>query len=547
MMNFIRKVLDRLRRGKTETELSSELSSDLLDVSQREALVAKIRLTTDLDRNIKLVQEALGHSMDLTLRRIEVGKNKVPLAALHLEGMTDSTAVAELLRTIGIDLYKTEMENVSRADIYETIRLRVINSVEIFEVEDVEKLILDISRGMTAVLFDGTPRALLCGTQGYSFRDISEPQAESAIRGPRDGFNENIVANITLLRRRLHTPHLWIEQLEIGRLTHTRVGLAYIKGLADEKVIGEVRSRLAGIRIDGVLESGYLEDFLDDQPYSPFPLVLRTERPDRVCGSLLEGRVAILTDNTPFVLVAPNNLANMVQGPDDYFEINPSGTFVRLLRFFAFLISIFLPGVYVAVIGFHPELLPAGLFLRIAATREGVPFPVAVEVFAMETVFEVLREAGLRLPKLIGPAISIVGALIVGDAAIRASLVSPAIVIIVAFTAIASFTVPAFSLGITARLMRFVLILFGAVFGLFGIQFGLLLLLTHLCALRSFGLPYMYPFAPFVSEDMKDNILRLFWWSQVKRPRLIGYREPVRQQEGPPPGKRTGPGGKRRE
>lgn len=542
-MDLFKRVLNRLRRGKFEVELAS----DQLNLTQREELVGKIKLTSGVEKNIKLIQEALGGSMDLNLNRFEAGPEAVPGAALYIDGMVNNRSIEELLRVVKIDLAGSGLKGTGRGALLDTVKDKLITNVELKEASDLETLIVHISRGETALLFDGEARVLLCDTRGWATRAVGEPEAEVVIRGPRDGFVESIQINTAMLRRRIHSPQLWIQQVEIGRLTRTRVGIAFIKGLADEKVVGEVRSRLAGIDIDGILESGYLEEYLHDQPYTIFPQVFNTERPDRVSAALLEGRVAILTDNTPYALVVPNNFVSMIQAPDDYYELFPIGSIIRMLRFLSFGISLFLPGVYVAVLNYHPELLPPGLFLRIAAAREGVPLPLAVEAFVMEGIFEILREAGLRLPRMIGPAISIVGALILGDAAIRAGLISPSVVIIVAFTAIASFTVPVFSLGISGRIARFAVLLLGSFFGLLGVQFAAMVLLVHLCALRSFGVPYMYPFAPLVLDDLKDSIVRMFWWQQVKRPRLTGYRDSVRQKSGPRPGRRLGPEGEHTE
>ncbi|MEW6230306.1 MAG: spore germination protein, partial [Bacillota bacterium] len=287
--------------------------------------------------------------------------------------------------------------------------------------------------------------------------------------------------------------------------------------------------------IDGVLESGYLEEYIEDTSFTLFPLMERTERPDRVAASLLEGRLAVFTEGTPFVLILPTQLSTLLQAPDDYYERLPIGSFIRVVRFIAFTMSVILPGFYVAVVSFHQELLPTVLLMRVTAFREGVPFPVVVEVLMMEFLFEVLREAGVRLPRAIGPAVSIVGALILGDAAIRAGLVSPAVVITVALTAIASFSAPVFSLAIAARLLRFIFIVLGGAFGLFGIQFGLLIMLTHLSALRSFGRPYLAPFAPLIARDLKDTLARVWWWRMTTRPKLDAFREPERQDEGHEP------------
>jgi spore germination protein KA len=331
------------------------------------------------------------------------------------------------------------------------------------------------------------------------------------------------------LRKRIKTPNLWLEEYILGSLSRTKVGIIYIKGLASEELVQEVRQRVSRIKIDAIIGSGYIEDFIEDNPFSIFPLLFQTERPDRVAGCLLEGRVAIITENTSFVLVAPMDFTMLLQAPDDYYEKMYIGSFLRILRYFAFGISVFLPGVYVAVIVFHNELLQAQLLLRIAAAKEGVPFPVVAEVFLMEILFELLREAGIRLPRAIGPAISIVGALVLGDAAIRAGLVSPPVVIIVSLTAIASFTVPNFAFGIAARLLRFIFIFLGGAFGLFGIQFGGLLILSYMSSVRSFGYPFLAPVAPLIIQSFKDLAFRAWRWRMISRPLLLGVREPVRQ------------------
>ncbi|MFW6006543.1 MAG: spore germination protein, partial [Halanaerobiales bacterium] len=397
------------------------------------------------------------------------------------------------------------------------------------------KILNNISLGTSVILIDGFAETILCETKGPETRSIEEPTNEISIRGPRDGFVENIYTNISLLRKRIRTPHLWLENFKIGDLTKTEIAIAYIKGLASEELIEEVRSRLQKIDIESVLESGYLQEFLKDEPYTLFPLIERTERPDKVISCLTEGRVAILTNNTPFVLVVPTKYNMLLQTPDDYYEDFHIGSLIRILRHLAFIISILLPGSYVAIVNFHPELLPVGLLLRIASSREGVPFPVIVESLLMESIFEILREAGIRLPQAIGPAISIVGALVLGEAAINAGLVSPPMVIIVALTAIASFTTPDYTLANTARILRYIFILLGGTLGLFGIQYGFLLTAIHICSLRSFGQPYFSPFAPLIWQDLKDSIIRLFLWQHTTRPKLVGGKEPEKQDNNQKP------------
>jgi spore germination protein KA len=503
------------------------------DISMREAQAKEAKLEKGLEENLRLLQRYAGPSYDFSVRRFKAG-GKVPAALVRLDGLTESKTIEEILRTLMVDSRLIKAPDQA-GQIAAAAMEQLLTAPAVRESDNLADLFAGLTRGEAALIFDGTPLALMCDAKGFKTRTIIEPDAERALRGPREGFIENLRANTSLIRRRIRIPHLWIESLTVGELTQTEVAFAYIKGLAREKLVREVRERLRRIKIDGVLESGYVEDFIKDTSYSLFPLTFRTERADKVAAGLLEGRVAIFVDGTPHVLLVPAELPMLLQASDDYYEPPPIGSIIRLLRYTALLISLLLPGFYVAVINFHQELLPTALLLRITATREGVPFPVIFEVLLLDGLFEVLREAGVRLPAAIGPAISIVGALILGDAAIRAGLVSPAVVIVIALTAIASFTAPAFSLGISFRILRFAFTVIGAVFGLFGVQFLLLLTVVHLCSLRSFGVPYLTPFAPMIWRDMKDNLLRVWWWGMRDRPKLLGAREPQRTPPGQAP------------
>lgn len=310
------------------------------------------------------------------------------------------------------------------------------------------------------------------------------------------------------------------------------MAIAYVQGIARPSVVQEVRSRLERVDIDSIQESGQLEELIEDAPLSPFPTIGRTERPDRIVGALLEGRVAILVDGTPFVLVVPLTLMTLLTTPEDYFERFYAGTLVRVIRVVAITVSLLLPSFYVAITTFHQELLPTPLILSIAAQREGVPFPAFVEALLMEVTFELIREAGIRLPRIIGPAVSIVGVLVLGDAAIRAGLVSPIMVIVVAATGIASLGTPAFSLAIGIRFLRFVLLFLSSFLGLFGIAIGMLALFSHAAALESFGVPYMLPIAPVVDSGLKDAIVRAPWWAMKKRPTFLSWHNQTRLDPG---------------
>ncbi len=517
--------LKKLFKGKKENPIFKNGA----DISELRQLTEKETLSRKLVDNIALVREYHGNSFGLQIREFKMGPKNVPGAAIFIEGLVSSDILDEVIHALLIESGKFADLPTSGKEMLPFARDKVIPAREVAEIADLNELFDKMLLGDTILLFDGTDKALAIDTKGWKTRAISESDAEVAIRGPREAFIESIHDNLALIRRRIRVPQLWVEDFRIGNLTRTHVALVYIKGLAGEGILEEARSRLDKIDTDKILESGDLEAFIEDAPFSVFPTLLRTERPDRVVAGLLEGQVALVTNGSPFVLLFPATFFNMLHAPDDYFEKPIAGTFLRVLRYLAIILSTFLPGMYVAIINFHPEIFPTTLFLRIAATREGVPFPVVVELMVMESVFEVLREAGVRLPASIGPAISIVGALVLGDAAISAGIVSPPVVIVVALTAIASFATPNFALGIAGRLLRFGFVFLGAIFGLFGIQFGILLLIIHVCALRSFGVPYLNPSAPLIWKDMvRDHLLRTWTWGATERPKLVGFREPQR-------------------
>ena len=294
--------------------------------------------------------------------------------------------------------------------------------------------------------------------------------------------------------------------------------LAYIEGIADPNPVAEAEKKLKAIKIDGVLESGYLEEFLESFPWSPFPEMQYSERPDTVAAQLLEGRFAIFTDGTPFVLSAPATFWQLLQASEDYYERFPVATAIRWLRFLFASVALFLPALYVALVTFHQDMLPTNLLISIAAAREPIPFPVLMETLLMEVAFEALREAGIRLPKTLGQTVSILGALVIGTAAVQAGIVSAPMVIIVSMTGIASFTIPRFNAAISIRMLRFPLIILAGGFGLFGLVFGTAMIALHMCSMTSFGVPYLTPVAPLRPGQLKDVVVRAPWWAMLFRP-----------------------------
>lgn len=325
--------------------------------------------------------------------------------------------------------------------------------------------------------------------------------------------------------------------MRIGRYTQTEVIVTYLEGIANPDVVKEALQRLERIDTDSILESGYIEEYIEDVTYSPFPTIMNSERPDAVAAGLLEGQIAILVDGTPFVLQAPVTFFRFLQSSEDYYQRFDIASFIRFIRYLSFFVSMLLPSLYIAITTFHQEMLPTTLLISLAAQREGVPFPAIVEAFLMEITFEVLREAGVRMPRVIGSAISIVGALVLGQASVQAGLVSAAMVIIVSFTAISNFVTPAVNMAVAARLIRFGLMLLAGTFGLFGILTGCMAVLIHLVSLRSFGVPYLTPVAPLVLSRLNDTFIRIPRWLTFMRPLSKGNRMRQTRYDKPSPPK----------
>jgi len=494
-----------------------------------------VRLSTDLDANMAMLKRTFERCSDIVYREFVLAQNpRVRLELIYADGLSDRTQISEqILRALELELAMAlpgaEREKLVRGRVLELVKERGLCSHEVRESDLLPEVVQAVLSGDAVLLVEGHARALISASRGWETRAISESEAEPTVRGPREAFVESLRINTALLRRRIKNPRLKIESLVLGRVTRTDVAVAYVEGIVNEKVVEEVRRRLQRAQeVDAVLDSGYLEELIEDHPFSPFPTVNHTEKPDRAAALLLEGRVAILVDGTPFVLTVPSLLVEYLQAPEDYYERFIFASAVRLVRFTAAVLSLILPSFYVAVISFHPEMLPTPLLLSVAAQREGVPFPVFVGVLLLELAFEILREAGIRLPRPIGQAVSIVGALVIGEAAVRAGLVAASTVIVVALTGIGSFTF-VYSASIAFRLLRFGLMALSASLGLFGLTCGLAVIAFHLCSLRSFGVPYLSPLAPTTQVDLRDAAFRAPWWAMFTRPRLIARQDQGRQ------------------
>ncbi len=479
-----------------------------------------------------------GGSVDLVTRRLQVGDPPRQAVLIFLDSMVDRTALQGTID--GLLSGHGPKPPDGGEELLEFLGQCKATVPGSGMVDQMPNAVNHLLNGQAILFLDGARKALRFSVPGWDKRAIVEPETEMAVRGPREGFIESLVTNASLLRRRIRDERLRIETMQVGEVTRTTVALTYIDGITKQSVVEEARRRIKRIKIDGPLGSNYIEELTEDTPYTVFPLYKATERPDSVAAALLEGRFAIIVEGSPFALIAPTFLIDMLQAPEDYFERYTTATALRFIRWMFTTLALLGPSFYVALTTYHQEILPTPLLLSILSAREGVPFPAVIEALIMEVSFEALREAGTRMPKNVGQAVNIVGALVIGQAAVQAGIVSAPMVIVVALTGIASFIVPKVSAGAAFRYLRFPMLLLAGTFGAFGITLGVLVLLLHLSSLRSFGAPYYAPLAPWLPADHDDVIFRAPHWANKKRPAASETSDPRRVGRRQAPGPQHG-------
>lgn len=458
---------------------------------------------SSLEKNKEYVENQLFHSSDLKWRSIRFNQSEGLI--VFLESLSDLQKIQkEIIRPI----------DGKREGILE----EVMTSVEITKNSDLSEVPYALIQGNCVLLFEGTVEFFIVDVAAVNIRSISEPVNEGVIRGAHDGFIEHLMTNLYLVRKRVENPNLVVRYYQTGKATKTKLALLYMQDLANPDLIKEVDQRISSISMDTTNSPGFIAELIEDNPFSLFPQILYTERPDRAAAHLMEGRVVILADGDPSALILPVTFFAFYQSPDDYHSRWIAGSFVRLLRFVSFIIATLIPALYIAVIGFHPEILPENLIFSVKSSIDKVPFPPIVEALIMQITLEVLREAGVRLPSRVGQTIGIVGGLVIGESVVRAGLISYPMVIVVALTAISSFVSPSNEISTATRILGFPLMILAAMFGLIGITFGMLFILIHLCKLESFGTPYFAPVMPLRIKDMKDTFVRFPIWSLNQRP-----------------------------
>ncbi len=502
------------------------------DTAPEESGDNAVKIKKELQENLCELQSALGNAQDVKVHPFRLGRGGSRKGALvFIDGMVDnSTLINAVLRPL--QNWCMQGTHLPAGDeLLNAVEQEVICATYAEVAQTVPALAIGCLAGNTALLVDGCAGGLVIDSKGWDKRAVSEPQSESVVRGPREGLTESLRTNTALVRRKIKNGQLKIEQMTVGRKTRTSICLMYLDGVANPRVVDTVKYRIGRLDVGSILESGYIEEYIEDAPFSPFSTVAYTEKPDVVAAQILEGRVAILVDGTPFVLTAPMLFIESFQTAEDYYSRPMYASFMRMLRYAAFMIAVFGPAVYIALVSFHHELIPTTLLFTFAKAREGTPFPSVVEAIIMIFAFEILREAGVRLPRPVGQAISIVGALIMGDAAVNAGIVGAPMVIVVALTAVAGFLLSAQNDAIS--ILRIVMMAMASFMGFYGVAFGFLGMLIHIATLESFGVPYLGDFDNI--EAAQDTFVRMPLWFMAKRPTGIARGDMTRVRRFIPP------------
>ena len=475
-----------------------------------------ILVSCSIEENEKNLRQMFSACDDLKIRKMNMGKNgKRECLICYIEVNTGNMLFNALAQFISY------LDTLSEEEITKAVEDNAFGLSDAAPLKTMEDVSVGILIGDTVLFVDGVGVALKIPDQGYPKMGVGEADTEKVVRGSNESFTESEKANTALIRKRIRSNHLKVKEIKVGLRSFTNVGIVYIEDLAEPKLVKEIEERINEYEIDGILDSGVVEQLTEENWVSPFPQLQSTRRPDRAAMSVLEGKVVVLVDNSPQALLIPADVNSFLKTTDDYYNRFHMASFARIIRYVATFFSLTLPGLYLAVTNFHTQILPTPLLLSFWQARIGVPFPAALEVLLMELSFELLREAGVRLPGAMGNTIGIVGGLIIGQAAVDANLVSPIVVIVVAFTALCSFAIPNEEFAFSFRILKFLMIGLSAWLGFFGFLVGLFGILVHLASLKSFDIPYLTPYVgPGLNgyQDEKDAIvrfpLRMIW----KRP-----------------------------
>lgn len=485
-----------------------------------------MKISGSLRENEEYLRGRLENCADILIRPMRLGnERKVDCLMVYIEVavsnmMLDDSAIGKLVN---------HFWEISPEQMQEFMKNNSLGIADVQKLSDMEEAVAAVLAGNAVFFMDGYDKAMKISSKGYPGMGVSEAETEKVLRGSKEGFSDSVKTNSALVRKRLRDTSMKVEEHRIGVRSDTLVQLLYVEDLVHEELLEDVKERLETFEIDGILDSGMLEQLTEDTWYSPFPQYQTTERPDRAAQELLNGKIVLLCDNSPVALVLPGSFNSFMESSEDWYNRFEMASFLRMLRYLAMITATILPGLYLAVIRFHTQILPTNLILSFAEAREGVPFSSVVELVFLELSFELIREAGVRIPGALGNAIGIVGGLIIGQAAVEANLVSPIVVMVVALTALGSLAIPNEEFASSFRLLKYFFLFLGGYLGIYGLVLGGYLTVSHLAGLLSFGVPYLVPFVKKErAKDVGDGILRIPFRRRIQRPLYARKDESLR-------------------
>ncbi|MCL5072616.1 MAG: spore germination protein [Actinobacteria bacterium] len=496
----------RLRGKKTpltvdEWKATKSQENNTQTKKQQNQQIAGKSVSKELQENLEKIKKEFNIpvNQDIVIRKFKIAR-KIDAALIFVDGMVDKIIINDFIlrQLMPPDHFTDCKEECPMSYIEES----VLSINQVTRLNEYDQIIPQILNGLTGLFIQGCEECLLIESRGYEKRSVEKPATENVIMGAQEGFTENLRTNLTLIRKIVKNKNLVTEILPVGKTSHGNCGIVYLDGIANPDIIREVKRRIESLDTDFVSGSGMLEELISDNPYMIFPYILTTERPDRSASLIMDGRVLIIFDGSPFASSVPASFFEAIQSPEDFFLKWQFASALRIIRLLGLLFTLFLPGLYIALTLFHQEMVPTELLTSIAKSRQNVPFPTIIEILMMEVSFELIREAGIRVPGAIGTTLGIIGALILGQAAVSAQIVSPVLIIVVAVTGIGSFAIPTYALSFAIRLIRFIFILFGAIAGFYGISAGILILGGIACSMKSFGVPYFSPISPKTKSNL---------------------------------------------
>ncbi|MBM7651108.1 spore germination protein [Neobacillus cucumis] len=482
--------------------LTKFMKRDTQPVESNKESISFKEVFHSIDENISFFKDIFSESADLIIKEVNITNNRRIL--IYLDTMADKDKIQREIVKPMMEVENDQFQNILYSNF--------LKSDNLFNAQE------ELLNGFCIMFFDGVKEFYMIELGLSKDRSIIEPSNEQVIQGSHEGFIENLSINLHLIRKSCRTANLTMEHITLGDQIQSKIAMVYLKDLANDEMVSEFKRRVHHISMDHLPGTGALQELIEDSTWSPFPQILSTERVDRVVSHLNEGRVAVLMEGYPSCLIIPVTFFAFFHSPDDYNSRWMIGTFIRTMRLVSILIAINLPAIYIAIIGFHFEVLPDDLVLPVVSSIKNIPFPPLIEALVMELTIELIREAGVRLPSRIGQTIGIVGGLVIGDAVVRAGLISNTMIVVVAITAIAAYSIPTTEMSDAVRFLRFPHMILASTFGFVGIIFGFMFTLAHLCRLESFGTAYFAPWAPFRLKDIKDTVIRLPLWKFNTRP-----------------------------